>query len=632
MILGRGVATDDDGIVAEYRQFLADHGRLSPRVLHNVQGATHALRRRLGGPIATWAEADILALCARRRKSATFYYASFLAFLIFRGYYRPSLTLLDAFPFQLPRLHRPALAPIRARLEATARELGYVQASGMGTALRLLIWLLAHAGTPLEDLTREDFATFAIAYQTWYRASGRHHGEPDPQVSRLEFYLVRWDVLPPRRRVFRHEQHFAELRDAPIRDAILAYVGWCTAKYQPSTVDNARAALLQFFRWSQERQPEAGRLDAVTRPVALAYAAHLTERREAGQYSRTYHAELYAQVRQFFAFAIDENLDTAPDRNPFALKDLPRRTDPVPRYLSDREVQAILAYCDHDAGLRERTMLITLLHTGIRAAELAALKTSDIVQVQSVWKLHIHAGKGLKDRVIPLTAPCLAALQAWQERGWEGIDPHLFTWHGRPHRTSGVVTALVARVGQALGIAGLTAHRFRHTFAVALLNYGIRESALQKLMGHATLGMTLEYARILDHTVEQAFGQAIEQMRAGPLSWVPSFFGQEEYTLFAEGDAVSYIRLPHGYCRRNPKLHCESDVKCLLCERYAATLADLPRLAEMRDRFVALGLHLKAEVVAAQIRRLEAGSPANFIPLDQVAVVRRPGAAPTPGV
>ena len=27
------------------------------------------------------------------------------------------------------------------------------------------------------------------------------------------------------------------------------------------------------------------------------------------------------------------------------------------------------------------------------------------------------------------------------------------------------------------------------------------------------------------------------------------------------------IRLPHGYCRRNPKLHCESDAKCLLCDR-----------------------------------------------------------------
>jgi hypothetical protein len=107
-------------------------------------------------------------------------------------------------------------------------------------------------------------------------------------------------------------------------------------------------------------------------------------------------------------------------------------------------------------------------------------------------------------------------------------------------------------------------------------------------------------------------------MQVGPLSWVPSFFAQGEYTLFAEGDAVSYIRLPHGYCRRNPKLHRESDVKCLLCDRYAATPADLPRLREMHDRFQTLGLQIEADVVAAQIRRMEGPAGGSFIPLHPV--------------
>jgi integrase len=363
--------------------------------------------------------------------------------------------------------------------------------------------------------------------------------------------------------------------------------------------------------------------------VALAYAAHLKEQREAGRASLHYTTDQYAGMRRFFAFAIDEGLETAPARNPFGLRDIPRRPDMIPRYLADGDVRALLDYCAQGASLRERTLVVTLLHTGIRAAELAALKASDLVELQGVWKLHIHEGKGLKDRLIPLTAPCLAALRAWQEQGWERSDDHLFTWHGRPWRSSGPVTALISTLGQKLGIVGLTAHRFRHTFAVALLNYGIRESALQKLMGHATLGMTLEYARILDHTVEQSFSHAVAQMQTGPLSWVPSFFGQEEFTLFAEGDAVSYIRLPHGYCRRNPKLHCESDVKCLLCERYAATATDLPRLREMHERFVALGLQLKADVVAAQIGRLQAPVAGAFIPLSQVTVApRRGGASP----
>ncbi len=72
---------------------------------------------------------------------------------------------------------------------------------------------------------------------------------------------------------------------------------------------------------------------------------------------------------------------------------------------------------------------------------------------------------------------------------------------------------ILRRVSSKMGIQEVTAHRFRHTFAVALLNYGMRESALQKLMGHATLGMTLEYARILDQTVEHSFTQLLIRCR-----------------------------------------------------------------------------------------------------------------------
>jgi hypothetical protein len=293
----------------------------------------------------------------------------------------------------------------------------------------------------------------------------------------------------------------------------------------------------------------------------------------------------------------------------------------LPRYLSDQELRKVLVYCEQEASPYEKTMILTLLHTGIRAMEFAQLKISDIVQIGGIWKLHIHQGKGLKDRMIPLTPQCLTVLQNWQEQGWERVNDYLFTHHGLPAKSSHQVAKAMRDLSHTLDIPHLTAHRFRHSFAVALLNYGIRESALQKLMGHATLDMTLEYARILDHTVEHAFTEAVEQMQEGAQSWVPNFFVQEDYTRFVEGDAVSWIRLPLGFCRRNPKLHCESDVKCLLCDRFAIGTGDLPRLQQMHERFVKLGLKIKADVVAAQIQRLElpAGDqPAGFIPVHTI--------------
>jgi integrase len=620
MILGRGTAQTDAAIVAEYRTFLAsESGIATERVRNRVGVAAGTVCKRIGKPIAEWTEEDMLALFSGRCKMVVYGYSAFLAFLIFRGYLRVRhMTFFAAFPLGLSRIHRPALQPIRDRLEATTRELGYASdgEGRMGTLLNLLIELLTFAHKPLTELTRTDFDTFRTAYDQWYQAAERRaDGEGDWRLPRLERYLVHWGVLPPPRIVFKHDEHFATLHHEPIKQAILAYMRWCDAKYQPSTIHTCRASVLGFFRWLQADYPQIGQLDGVTRPIALAYAAYLKRKVDDKTYSPKYRTDLYRRIRLFYEFAIVERLETSPDRNPFAAGDTPSDPDPLPRYLTDHDIQAVLRYCAAEATLLERVVVTTLLHTGIRACELADLKSSDIVQVQGRPKLHIHEGKGLKDRIIPLTDACLTLLRQWEKEGKSGATTYLFSSHGRPWSTL-QVCGLVRALGIKLGLPGLTPHRFRHTFAVTLLNYGIRESALQKMMGHKTLGMTLEYARILDTTVEQAFQQTVERMQTETRSWVPSFFATEEYTLFAEGDTVSWIRLPVGYCRRNPKLHCESDVKCLLCDRFAASAQDLPRLQEMHERFLKLGMQVKADVVAAQMRRLEAPQSPILIPLE----------------
>jgi site-specific recombinase XerD len=620
MILGHGTARTSSAIIAEYHRFLDQHPDAETSViLQRLKDAPGVMQRRIGKPIAEWRDQDILDLYPNRTKTVRYGYSAFVAFLLFRGYHRGNIDFCTQFPLGFSRYHRQALLPYRQKLEETQQKLGYFQ-TRVGSELNLLIMLLATVYKPLSELTRADFESFRDEYQHHYRQSERRKGgKPDARLTRLEFYLVQWGVLPSRHIIFQFEENLARLRAQPIRTALLNFLEWCEVKYQPSTIDSRRAGLLNFFLWFQETQPTRTRLDDVTRPIALAYAQHLRTLREQGQYSLIYARDMYRSVRLFFDFAIQENLKTSPDRNPFALHDLPWEADPVPRYLADQELQVVLQYVDHAASLKERTLVITLLHTGIRAAELAALKATDIVQIQGKWKLHIHEGKGLKDRLIPLTPLCLATLQQWQAEGWEQINDQLFTWYGRVwHSTT--VSSRIRELGLKLGLAGLTPHRFRHTFAVALLNYGMRESALQKVMGHTTLNMTLEYARILDRTVEQAFNTAIDRMRDGPLSWVPNFFQHEDYTLFTETDTLNWIRLPHGYCRRNAQLHCESDVKCLLCERFVASVDDLPRLNEMRQRFQTLGLQAKAQIVATQIHRLEAGTLESAIPLHEVLV------------
>lgn len=631
MILGRGTAQTYEAITSEYSLFLETCGHIkSPRRLKNLREVPAIFARRINKPIAQWSDEDIFALYEGKAKATGIRYNVFVSFLLFRGYRRASLRLLTTLPIRLGGQWERAALPYQERLQQTTSELGYACKSdaGDGKTLDLLLWLLTVRGKLLEEITRSDFDQFRDEYHQWYRQEKRRKdGRPDPRLYRLERYLTHWGIIAPAKPVARHEQRFAHLEHQAFRHAVTRYLQWQEAKFSLSTLNSHRTALLTFFQWVREHYPAISRLDSVSREMSLAYAQYLKDQVEAGRYAKGYRNDLYNCVRLFFDFVIDERLDTSPDRNPFSSRDLPKKPDMIARYLPDQDLKKVLEYCERAGTLFEKTMVTVLLHTGIRAMEFAQLRASDIVQIGGVWKLHIHEGIGLKDRLIPLTPQCLAALQAWQEQKWERINDYLFTRYGRPWKTNSAITLAVEQLGRKAGIVGLTAHRFRHTFAVALLNYGLRESALQKLMGHATLGMTLEYARILDETVEKAFGEAVGQMQQdGVHSWVPNFFVQEDYTLFVEGDAVSWIRLPLGYCRRNAKLHCESDVKCLLCDRFAIGKEDLPRLQQMYERFLSLGLKVKAEVVAAQIHRLELPSgetSGGFIPATTISVTRK---------
>ncbi len=606
MILGRGTAQTDEAIVAEYQRFLHDHCQLtSTQLLQGLERAPGVMRHRFSKPIAGWTDEEIIGLLGSSRPSMRHRFSGFIAFFLLRGYRRATFDLLGSLHADFASRYKMALKPWRQRLEQARDQLHY-GAHTVGGELNLLVWLLAVAAKPLHELTRADFDRFRDEYQAWYRQTERSKTRGrDSRVHRLERYLVHLGVIPEARFAFRHEEYFSHLHGEPSRGAILRYMQMCDARYKRPTIRDCRRAIAHFFEWLQEHYPGHSRLDDVTRATALEYARYLKTKVECGDYSPLYRNQLYRAVGHFFEFAIEERLPTSPNRNPFAKSDLPVVPAPVPRYLADHELRVVLEYCHDGATLKERTMVITLLHTGIRASELAALQAANVLQIQGQWKLHIRQGKGLKDRVIPLTAQCLAVLQAWQEDGWERVNGFLFTRFGQPWKSGGPIGKIVRGVGNRLDIEGLTPHRFRHTFAVALLNYGIRESALQKLMGHSNLEMTLQYGRILDRTVEREFNRAVERMQVGPVSWVPNFFAPHDYALFAEDATVNWIRLPHGYCRRHHGMRCESDVKCLLCDRFRTTPLDLPVLQEMRHRFLNLGMQSKADVLNSHIYQLE---------------------------
>ncbi len=53
--------------------------------------------------------------------------------------------------------------------------------------------------------------------------------------------------------------------------------------------------------------------------------------------------------------------------------------------------------------------------------------------------------------------------------------------------------------------ARVSAHRFRHTFGTRLINQGVPQHVVQRLLDHASPQMTATYARLHDATVREAF-------------------------------------------------------------------------------------------------------------------------------
>ena len=146
-----------------------------------------------------------------------------------------------------------------------------------------------------------------------------------------------------------------------------------------------------------------------------------------------------------------------------------------------------------------RTILMTLYATGVRRAEAAALKLTDIDSARMV--LHIQEGKGRKDRDIPLSPVLLQELRQHYRRLRRKPDVWLFpggTYHTADTPISSKVVWHACR--EAAKRAGvnkpLHPHTLRHCFATHLLENGADLRTIQLLLGHSDLRETMIYIHL----------------------------------------------------------------------------------------------------------------------------------------
>lgn len=223
----------------------------------------------------------------------------------------------------------------------------------------------------------------------------------------------------------------------------------------------------------------------------------LAERARSGFSARS-NARLLSALRQFYRLQVRMGRISM---DPSALVESPKLAKPLPKALSERDVESLLNAPDPavPVGLRDRAMLELLYATGLRVTELVTLTTDQINLRQGVLRV---IGKGSKERLVPIGEVAIEMLHRYAAEARPALlqgrsSKDLFISARGAAITRQAFWLAIKKHALVAGISRpVSPHALRHSFATHLLNHGADLRALQMLLGHSSLSTTQIYTLV----------------------------------------------------------------------------------------------------------------------------------------
>ena len=197
-------------------------------------------------------------------------------------------------------------------------------------------------------------------------------------------------------------------------------------------------------------------------------------------------------VRGFYQWRLRNGYLAA---NPAAGVRAPKAPRRLPQVLDPDEAKALVEVpTDAPLGLRDRAMLELFYSSGLRLAELCALRWRDLRLDEGLVKV---LGKGGRERIVPVGSFACRALREWRQDSRGGEDAPVFP--GRGGRPIGP-RAVQIRMRQLARRQGLFKrvhpHLLRHSFASHVLESSGDLRGVQELLGHADIATTQIYTHL----------------------------------------------------------------------------------------------------------------------------------------
>ncbi|MEQ7917873.1 site-specific tyrosine recombinase XerD [Xanthomonas sp. WHRI 1810A] len=278
--------------------------------------------------------------------------------------------------------------------------------------------------------------------------------------------------------------------DHPMIDRFLDAL-WLEKGLSDNTRDAYRSDLTLFNGWLQEKGID---LLGINRDAILDHLAWRVD----NAYKPRSTARFLSGARGFYRYLLREKLIAV---DPTLQIDMPQLGKPLPKSLSEADVEALLAAPDlsEAIGQRDRAMLEVLYACGLRVTELISLTLEQVNLRQGVLRV---MGKGSKERLVPMGEEAIV----WLERYMRDARHELL--NGRPsdvmfpsqrgdQMTRQTFWHRIKHQAKVAGInKSLSPHTLRHAFATHLLNHGADLRVVQMLLGHSDLSTTQIYTHV----------------------------------------------------------------------------------------------------------------------------------------
>lgn len=245
----------------------------------------------------------------------------------------------------------------------------------------------------------------------------------------------------------------------------------------------------------------------------------LWERQQAGLASSTL-ARNVATLKSFGSWL--EHVGAVPG-NPASRLRAPKVAKSLPRVLRDEQITRILTRAAQRAEsgdpeqIRDHAILEVLYAAALRVSELCTLRVTGFDRREHTLRV---LGKGNKERIVPIGAPAVRALDTYLDRARPALAERaheagtaapdtLFLGNRGNELTTNVIYTLVSReLAQEPGSGPRGPHTLRHTAATHLLDGGADLRVVQEMLGHSSLGSTQVYTHVSTERLAERYRQA----------------------------------------------------------------------------------------------------------------------------